>query len=404
MHGDSTASGHLRTVSQKRADVWEVKIRPPHGKQFTKVLGKVWNGRTKAPEGYLTKTQAQGVLRGMLVEADEGRLARTRAVGVTFATACDEYLRYVEHDRKRRVSTVRDYRSSITAILLPHFGPTTALNAITAAHVDGFRESRLEDGRSAATINKQLRILHGIFKRAVKAFGLRSNPVAGVDRQPHQDSGLFDVLNVPQIMAVARAGATAQDRALYITAAFTGLRMGELRALEWSDVDFGKRLIHVRRNYVKGDLALPKSGKVRSVPMTDHVMQVLDVLSRRAFYVDPDCLVFGNEVGGIVSDDVVRRAFKSALSTAGLKPIRFHDLRHTYGTIAVQVFALSDVKAYMGHADIATTMRYVHHVPQHDAADKLSRLIATEAGPGLPPETPPDTPESDEFAEFLDSL
>ena len=65
-----------------------------------------------------------------------------------------------------------------------------------------------------------------------------------------------------------------------------------------------------------------------------------------------------------------------------LKPIRFHDLRHTFGTLAVQVFPLSDVKAYMGHADIATTMIYVHHVPQLDAAEKLSRALAGATSPG----------------------
>ncbi|MFL5904178.1 MAG: tyrosine-type recombinase/integrase [Solirubrobacteraceae bacterium] len=56
--------------------------------------------------------------------------------------------------------------------------------------------------------------------------------------------------------------------------------------------------------------------------------------------------------------------------------MRFHDVRHTFGTLAVQEFALSDVKAYMGHADIATTMIYVHHAPQHDVADRLSRRLA----------------------------
>jgi integrase len=64
------------------------------------------------------------------------------------------------------------------------------------------------------------------------------------------------------------------------------------------------------------------------------------------------------------------------LKAAGLAHLRFHDLRHTFGTLAVQEFALSDVKAYMGHADIATTMIYVHHVPQHDAADRLSARLA----------------------------
>lgn len=55
--------------------------------------------------------------------------------------------------------------------------------------------------------------------------------------------------------------------------------------------------------------------------------------------------------------------------------MRFHDLRHTFGTLAVQAFPLSDVKAYMGHADIQTTMVYVHHVPRVDTAERLSRLL-----------------------------
>jgi integrase len=66
---------------------------------------------------------------------------------------------------------------------------------------------------------------------------------------------------------------------------------------------------------------------------------------------------------------------------AGLKRIRFHDLRHTFGTLAVQVFPLSDVKAYMWHADIATTMIYVHHVPQLDAASRLSAALEAAAAP-----------------------
>jgi hypothetical protein len=70
---------------------------------------------------------------------------------------------------------------------------------------------------------------------------------------------------------------------------------------------------------------------------------------------------------------------------AKLPKIRLHDLRHTFGTIAVQAFPLSDVKAYMGHADIATTMLYVHHVPQDDAADRLTAVFRQAERPDLPP-------------------
>jgi integrase len=60
----------------------------------------------------------------------------------------------------------------------------------------------------------------------------------------------------------------------------------------------------------------------------------------------------------------------------------FHDLRHTFGTLAVQAFPRSDVQAYMGHADIATTMIYVHHRPQHAAADRLGQFVATDLATG----------------------
>jgi hypothetical protein len=71
-----------------------------------------------------------------------------------------------------------------------------------------------------------------------------------------------------------------------------------------------------------------------------------------------------------------------------LPRLRLHDLRHTFGTLAVQAFPLTDVKAYMGHADISTTMIYVHHVPRIDAADRLSKLVAAaESVPRLKPVT-----------------
>ena len=62
-----------------------------------------------------------------------------------------------------------------------------------------------------------------------------------------------------------------------------------------------------------------------------------------------------------------------ALDAAGLPRMRFHDLRHTFGTLAVQAFPLIDVKAFMVNADIQTTMIYAHHVPEHDAADRSDR-------------------------------
>jgi len=110
--------------------------------------------------------------------------------------------------------------------------------------------------------------------------------------------------------------------------------------------------------------------------LLDQAARALDTLSRRGEFTADDDRVFGDETGAVLSQDALRPRYRRALERAGLKPLRFHDLRHTFGTLAVQAFPLSDVKAYMGHANIETTMLYVHHVPQHDAADKLSALVA----------------------------
>ncbi len=111
------------------------------------------------------------------------------------------------------------------------------------------------------------------------------------------------------------------------------------------------------------------------MPLIDQAARALDSLSRREQFTADDDHVFVDAAGGVLSQDALRPRYRRALKRAELKPLRFHDLRHTFGTLAVQAFPLSDVKAYMGHANIDTTMLYVHHVPQHDAADKLSALV-----------------------------
>jgi integrase len=81
----------------------------------------------------------------------------------------------------------------------------------------------------------------------------------------------------------------------------------------------------------------------------------------------------------------LRDRYKSALSRAGLRPLRFHDLRHTFGTLAVRRAEVPAVQAWMGHADIQTTMRYVHHRDRGDEARILAEAFAVS---GLSQEIP----------------
>ncbi len=255
----------------------------------------------------------------------------------------------------------------------------TLLHTIDTERVDAFRERMLAEGQlSRRTIQKILVLLHGVLKRAKRKGWIAANPAEDAERVTVRRAGEFNVLSPEEVHAVARAEPSELRAAIYVTAAFAGLRMGELRALRWSDVDFAKRLVHVRRNFTADAFGAPKSQRVRSVPMSDPVARVLDALSRREDGARPDDLVFSPGFNVPFDDDTVRKRFYAALKAAGLgrlrtkdDPIVFHDLRHTFGTLAVQAFPLSDVKAMMGDADIATTMIYVHHVPRTDAAARL---------------------------------
>jgi integrase len=155
----------------------------------------------------------------------------------------------------------------IDAHLLPAFG-TLAVEGVTAKvikrWVAGF-------AGSLRTRNKLLIQLHGILERARKVYGLCGNAAAEVARFPQPRSGEIEVFAPEEVWALVRAAASEQDGALFLTAAFTGLRMGELLALRWRDIGFPGSVIRVRASYYLGQLTSPKSGKVRSVPMAPDV-------------------------------------------------------------------------------------------------------------------------------------
>jgi len=158
-----------------------------------------------------------------------------------------------------------------------------------------------------------------------------------------------------------------------------------LLALRWRDVDFAGQRVHVRRAWSQAAKVekSPKSGKVRSVPLVAELIAPLDGLSRGDHDTGPDDLVFCNAAGEHLDAWALRRRYGAALTAAGLRRVRFHDLRHCFGSTAVRAFPLSDVQAMLGRAHVTTTMRYVHHRPRLSSAfrgDSVSPLVSRNGG------------------------
>jgi len=308
------ATGHVRTIQRKGGAVFYAKLRLPDGTQPQRRLGKVWSKRTRPPAGYLTRGMAETRLAAIL--AGDDPLVNVAPTRVTFGRSCEEWLDYIEHDRKRRPSTVRGYRNTVSCYLLPAFGDSTPIEDITTTDVDAYRERLVRKGKlSPRTINLTLVLLHGIFKLAVRRHGLSTNPVASAERQPQHRSGDFQVLDPGEVALLASKAENAQDAALLTVAAFTGLRLGELLALRFADVDFAKRIVHVRRSWVLGHENTPKSHKVRSVPLIDQAARALDELSRREHFTEPDDRVFCNPTGDVLGQDLLRRRLRMSGSS-----------------------------------------------------------------------------------------
>ena len=121
-------------------------------------------------------------------------------------------------------------------------------------------------------------------------------------------------------------------------------------------------------------LTTPKSGKVRSVPMAPDVADGAGAARRAASsFTGDDDLVFAGEAGGYLDGSALRRRYNDrAQARLGLRPLRFHDLRHTFGTRMIAKADIRRVQEWMGHADIQTTMKYLHYAPRAEDA----RLVA----------------------------
>jgi len=171
------------------------------------------------------------------------------------------------------------------------------------------------------------------------------------------------------------------DRSLYLTAAMTGLRQGELLGLRWRDVDWAAQKVRVVRPYVRGKFRTPKSRtSSRAVPMADRVGRELELLFQSSAYQAEDDLVFGHpHTGHPLERSQVSKRFKRTLKRAGVREVRFHDLRHTFGTrCAAAGVPLRTLQAWMGHADIKTTMVYTHYLPGANEAELVNGVFQAE--------------------------
>jgi integrase len=364
----SYGSGSLFVYRDARGeDAWYGKWRTA-GRRVQRKIGP--KRKAGSREG-LTRAQAERELHRRM---ETERVVVRARVGIEDVGG--RYLEHLEHVLERKPTTVADYRYMLEGHFVPFFGGK-AVEKVAGADVARYLAAKKGEGLATKTITNHLVFMHGMFAFAVKRGWASANPVAAVDR-PRASQADPDIryLSLAEVDAVVRAvpgGRFARtDRTLYLVAATTGLRQGELLGLRWMDVDWQASRLRVRRTFTRGRWGTPKSRRSsRSVPMTDRVAAALERHFQASVYqADEDLVLCNPETGRPMDASRMRKRFKKALTQAGVRPVRFHDLRHTFGThCAAAGVPLRTLQEWMGHRDAKTTQIYADYAPsEHEGA------------------------------------
>ena len=334
-----------------------------NGRQVKRKLGPC---RAPGTRTGLTRSQAEARMRQLMAETQ----LPASTERLTIEEVGKRYVRHLEEVMQRKPSTIKDYRIIVARHLGPFFG-STEMRKLTPNDIAAYISAKRRAGLATKTITNHLNFAHGVFSFAIRRGWAATNPVAMTDRPPAPPPDAdIRFLDREELEALLRAALDdllgPTDRVLWITAAMTGLRQGELAGLRWRDVDWIARLVRVRRSYSRGQWTTPKSRRSsRAVPMADRVANELELHFRRSAYTHDDALVFCHPQTGAPYDASKSRVrFKDALKRAGLRELRFHDLRHTYGTLmAAAGTPLRTLQGWMGHRDYKTTELYADFAP-----------------------------------------
>lgn len=375
----------MRGSLRKRSKVsWTItltlgrKIDPKTGK--SKVNQKTYTVRG-------TKAEAEAKLAELLHQYNRGELIEPTKM------TTGEWLQrwidvYVKNSKKKRLRTIETYESVVRRHLIPAFDKIP-LQQLSAGHIQHYYNT---SELASSTLEQHHAILHQALKVAtINERLLNVNPAEMVVEKPvaerNFDMQVWDEEEVRLFLTVARDAGTEVE-AFYTLAIETGMRKGELCGLMWDDVDINARRISVRRTLLKAGpepvLGVPKTGRGRAITISPQTASLLRKhqlrqkelkLSLGGAYKDRD-FVFAKENGDPIQiNNFGQRSFANLIESAGVKKIRFHDLRHTCATLLLAKGVNPKiVQERLGHSDISMTLnRYSHVTPTMQ--DQAARLL-----------------------------
>ncbi len=335
----------------------------------TLAAAKAWQveARHAIHRGQLSATSTQTVREAAadLIEKMESGILRTPA-GVTY-----------------KPSVIRGYECNLRLHVLPDLGGQL-LNRVRRRDVQLLADRLIGSGLDASTVRACFVPLRTIYRRAIDLGDVAVSPVSGV-RLPAPE-GKRDRIATPAQAAQLISVLRVDDQALWGSAFYAGLRLGELRGLRWSDVDLAKGIIRVERGMdQKGSIIAPKSKAGRRAVPVPKALRAL--LAAHRLQRVGEGYVFGSSLTQPFTPTAVRRRARLRWEKVeALKPIAdfgLHEARHTFASMAIAAGVNAKaLTTYMGHASVQITYdRYGHLMPgnEREAAGLLDVYLERDA-------------------------
>ncbi len=375
-------TGHVRRRGRK----WCVVVDLPHAEGQPR--------RQKWHSGFATKRSAEAALTEILSRLQKGDYVEPSRQ--TLGAFLEEYLQAAR--TTLRPATWEGYRASLAAYVVPTLG-ATPLQHVTPAALTSMYADLLANGRanrpgglSARTVRMTHSIVRKALSEAVRWGYLARNP-ADLATPPRQQPPEMHTWSADELRAFLEHVEGDRYYVAYLLAATTGLRRGELLGLRWRDVDLDGGRVSVTQSLLTINNRMvfspPKTATSRrSVTLDAHTLAALrehrkaalaERLSFGADWPDHDLVFTAPDGEPVHPRRFSAYYFAQHVRAAGLPMIRFHDLRHTHATLALQAGVHPKVVSErLGHSSIAVTMdRYSHVMPamEAEAAEKVAAVL-----------------------------
>lgn len=258
------------------------------------------------------------------------------------------------------------------------------IERLTPEFLTRFQMSESQKGNKNATVNRKTEIVTAILNHSVRHRRIPFSPATGFKKLPKDQKEMAswdqeEALSFLEAMN-EKYPVGSDDRWVYLVYLLTlntGLRAGEVWGIKPSDLVEATNTITVRRQFhrIENEFCLPKGKKMRVAPCNPSLMKELKDWIALTNNTDDKTIFFNENGKPICHDNFAKRRYFKDLKSWGGRPIRFHDMRHTATTLLISANVdLKTVKEICGHADISTTMNYVHLV--NGAIEKVAKTFS----------------------------